>query len=122
MPKLKAIYWDDRTLFSKEKFEEYTLILADLIKNWDPVKYDGTAFKLLSYFEEMKKVLAVLNDEFGVEKDIDDIISKSDICSFVPVSDEMNGMSVWATDRWGVAYIVEGGEMKTMNIKDMILS
>jgi hypothetical protein len=122
MAKLKAIYWDDRTLFSKEKLDEYIIILADLIKKWDPTKYDGTAYKLMSYFEEMRKVLDMLKDEFGEEKTIDDIIKRSEISSYVPVTEELNEHSVLATDRWGVAFIMNNEAMKTMSLKDMILS
>ncbi|MBP2133463.1 hypothetical protein J2128_001417 [Methanomicrobium sp. W14] len=121
MQKLKAVYWDERTLFSKEKMNEYILILADLIKNWNPSKYDGTAYKLMSYFEEMKRVLKVLNDDFGEKKSIGDFIKKSDLSSYSPLTEELTDKSVWAMDRWGVAFIMDEGSMKTMNLKDMIL-
>ena len=122
MAKLKAIYWDDRTLFSKEKLDEYILILADLIKKWDPTKFNGTAFILMSYFEEMKKVFELLNQEFEDERRLEDIISRDDINSFAPVAENLSGYPVWATDRWGVAFMMDDESMKTMKIKDMILS
>lgn len=123
MTKLKAIHWDDRTLFSKEKLDEYILVLVDLIKKWDPKKYDGTAFILMSYFEEMKKALDLLSQEFEDERQLEDIISRDEINSFVPVAENLSGYPVWATDRWGVAFMMDSDEtMKTMNVKDMILS
>ncbi|MDD3977192.1 hypothetical protein L1994_10095 [Methanomicrobium antiquum] len=122
MAKLKAIYWDDRTLFSKEKLDEYIIILADLIKKWDPVKFDGTSFKLMSYFEEMQKVLSMLKDEFEEERNLEEIVDLKNISSYHPLTKELEEQSVLATDRWGVAFIMTDDSMKTMNIKDMIFS
>ena len=98
MAKLKAIYWDDRTLFSKEKLDEYIIILADLIKKWDPVKFDGTSFKLMSYFEEMQKVLSMLKDEFEEERNLEEIVDLKNISSYHPLTKELeNSLSLQQT-------------------------